>query len=201
MSNNRLQRSFFTRSDVTLIARELLGKELCLSVGDDIISGIIVETEAYKGSTDKACHAYQYRRTTRTETMFLDGGHLYVYLCYGIHHLLNVVTNVNGEPDAVLIRAVEWIHGEEFIRKNKSAQKNPLKWTSGPGNVCQAFGIDKTFDQVDLCESDTIWINDAPIYDTEQVISTTRVGVDYAGEDALLPWRFYIKDNPYISKK
>ena len=194
-SFNPLPREFYTHTDVVRVARELLGKVIYTSMGNVISSGIITETEAYEGITDKASHAYNNRRTARTEIMYLNGGHAYVYLCYGIHSLFNIVTSVQSDPHAVLVRAIEPRSGIESlkIRTGKSAitAKNGI----GPGNVSKLLGIKVAHSGVDLCpvsESESeIWFQDEGIIvpDSEIKIST-RIGIEYAAEDALLPYRF-----------
>ena len=192
--------SFYQHADVVKIARALLGKVIVSQVDGVRTEGRIVETEAYQGANDRACHAYQKRRTPRTETMFLPGGHAYVYLCYGLHHLFNVVTNVENEPDAVLIRAVEPLVGLETMMERRKMKSAVPKLTSGPGCVAQALGIGRLQNKTHLVESDQLWVEDQGFtLLPEDIGVTTRVGVSYAGEDALRPWRFYIKGNPWVS--
>lgn len=187
MRNLRLPLSFYLRDDVVQIARDLLGKRVCTHVNGITTGGIIIETESYRGAEDRASHAYGNRRTPRTEVMFQKGGVAYVYLCYGIHHLLNVVTNKEGIPHAVLIRALFPTHGIEQMMKRRSG-KEPL--ANGPGTLTQALGITKEWNG--RCfNSSSIWIEESDILVAEEEIkSSKRIGVDYAGEDALLPWRF-----------
>ena len=192
----KLPRSFYLRKDVVEIAKNLLGKILVTNMDGVITAGRIVETEAYCGRGDKACHANG-RRTPRTEIMYGEGGHAYVYLCYGIHHLFNVVTNVEGFADAVLIRALEPVCGIETMRIRRNHTKSKL--SSGPGTLSQALGIHKKMTGMDL-KSDQIWIGKEPDERPMDVLSDVRIGVDYAEEDALKPWRFIIKDNGYVSK-
>lgn len=181
----KLDRSFFTRHDVVRIAKELIGKELHVLHNNNHRSGIIVETEAYS-HTEKACHAYLKRNTNRTKTMFMEGGVAYIYLCYGIHHLFNIVTNVNGVPEAVLIRALE------------PMEPQPIKKiTSGPGKLTKYLGVDKRLDATDLT-GDVIWLEDkGHEFDIE---ASKRIGIDYAEEDADLPWRFTAKGSSWISR-
>lgn len=161
----------------------------------------IVETEAYGGITDKASHAYGNRRTARTEIMYANGGVGYVYLCYGIHHLFNVVTNRSGVPHAVLIRAAEPITGIAEMLRRTGKQKLDNSLTSGPGNLTRALGISTAYNGISLT-GETIYIAaDNFIINTSEIIATTRIGVAYAGEDALLPYRFILKDNPFVSRK
>lgn len=194
----KLPRDFYTRADVTLISQELLGKYLFTNIGGHLTAGMIVETEAYCGRGDKACHANN-KRTPRTEVMYGDGGHAYVYLCYGIHHLFNIVTNVEGTADAVLIRAVEPVEGMDWMlsRRNMAQPKTTL--TAGPGSLSAALGITTKHYGQDLL-GDTIWVEDRGIDVAQQdIIASPRVGVAYAGEDALRPWRYRIKGNKWTS--
>lgn len=192
---NKLNRSFFLRNDVVLIAKELLGKILVTNIDGNITKGVIIETEAYCGRNDKACHANNGLRTKRTEIMYAEGGRSYIYLCYGIHHLFNVVTNEMNQADAVLIRALEPLEGEDHM---KERTKSP-KLTNGPGILSKAMGITMNQNGMDLIGNE-IWIEPGIKVDEHVIVHTTRVGVDYAEEDAKLPWRFYISNNKYISK-
>ena len=196
----KLPLSYYLNRDVIFLARDLLGKVLFTEINGNVTAGIIVETEAYFGVLDKASHAYYGRRTERTETLYSPGGVSYVYLCYGIHHLFNIVTSTEGEPHAVLIRAVEPLIGKEIMefRRNMPASKTAI--SSGPGSAAKALGIDRSFNKKDLTDNE-IWIEDHGIrYSDEEIVAGPRIGVAYAQEDALLPWRFYIKGNPYVSK-
>lgn len=191
--NSPLPVSFYQREDVVQIARELLGKLLLTQINNQITGGIIIETEAYKGIEDRACHAYNYRRTKRNEAMYQKGGITYIYLCYGIHYLLNVVTHMEGVPHAILIRAIFPTLGIETILKRRKKQSVNPKLTSGPGSVCQALGIDLTHNATPL-NSSCVWIAGSDIQiDQSQIYQGPRIGVDYAGQDALLPWRFKIE--------
>ena len=196
----KLPPSFYLNPDVTQVARELLGKYLYTHFDGMTVAGMIVESEAYS-TRERACHAYDDRFTQRTRVLFEAGGIAYVYLCYGIHALFNVVTNQQGVAEAVLIRAVEPKIGLDVMssRRGMSAQKKNL--TSGPGKITKALGIDLTHNETSLSGKE-IWIEDQGVVVKEsQVEASPRIGVDYAGEDALLPWRFTIKDNPWISGK
>ena len=196
-----LKRSFYDRTDVTVIARELLGKILVTRFNNEVTSGRIVETEAYNGAVDRASHAYGNRRTSRTEVMFGKSGTAYVYLCYGIHHLFNVVTNQKEIPHAILIRAIEPLSGLEIMqdRTRKKVLDNTL--TRGPGNVSKALGIFTYHSGLDLLESEIKILDDGFSYMKKEIAVTTRIGVDYAGPDALLPYRYIVRDNPYVSGK
>ena len=196
----KLPLSYYLHQDVLFLAKDLLGKVLFTQIQGQITAGVIVETEAYFGEIDKASHAYGGRRTNRTEIMYSEGGVSYVYLCYGIHHLFNIVTSVKNEPHAVLIRAIEPLIGTETmeLRRNMPIIKSAI--SSGPGSAAKALGIDKTFNQKDL-DGEEIWIEDHGIrYSENDIAATPRVGVAYAQEDAFLPWRFFIKGNKYVSK-
>lgn len=194
-----VDRSFYDRADVVRIARELLGKILITWFDGQFTAGRIVETEAYNGAVDKASHAYGNRRTARTEVMFGQPGIAYVYLCYGIHHLFNVVTNKAGTPHAVLVRALEPLHGTDIMlnRTRKQVPDNTL--TRGPGNVSKALGIFTQHTGMDLVSSSLLIAEDQYAVKKSAIGVTTRIGVDYAGPDALLPYRFIVKDNPYVS--
>lgn len=196
----KLPLSYYLNQDVIFLAKDLLGKILFTEVDGEITAGTIVETEAYFGVVDKASHAYEGRRTDRTETLYSKGGVSYVYLCYGIHHLFNVVTSVEDEPHAVLIRAVEPLIGQEMMEIRRKMPSTKAAISSGPGSAAKALGIDRNFNKKDLTENE-IWIEDHGIrYTPEEIIAGPRIGVAYAQEDALLPWRFYVKGNQYVSK-
>ncbi len=199
MSAVKLDRSFYSGNDPVPIAKALLGKVLCTNFDGVLTSGMIVETEAYNGRTDKACHSHIHGKTERTKIMFGKPGIAYVYLCYGIHHLFNVVTNIEGNADAILIRGIEPVEGIETVLERRNKTKLERSVGGGPGIASQALGITTKNYGEDL-QGDLIWIEDRNIEipDT-QIISSPRVGVDYAGEDAKLPWRFRIKGNKFTS--
>jgi DNA-3-methyladenine glycosylase len=192
---NALKPYNFAGTDVVKIAREMLGMELFSQTAEGITSGLIVETEAYAGITDKASHAWNGRRTARTEIMYAPGGTIYVYLCYGVHSLFNIVTNKIDVPDAVLVRAVKPMKGNELMLKRleKDSLKNNVLY--GPGNVTKAMGIHFSQSGTMLGETASdgvkIWIErgTSPV-DEDEIAVGTRIGVDYAGEDALRPYRF-----------
>lgn len=197
----KIQKSFYERGNVLKIAQDLLGKVLVTTFDGLITSARIVETEAYAGEVDKASHAWNGRRTNRTEIMYATGGTAYVYLCYGIHHLFNVVTNKKGIPHAILIRGAEPLEGVETMLKRTKKKKADYTLTKGPGNVSKALGIFTKHSGLNLL-SDEIYIADDGFKLTKNMITaTSRIGVDYAGEDAKLPYRFIIKDNKYVSGK
>ena len=186
----KLERDFYTRKNVVLIAKELLGKVLFSKMNGKVTSGIITETEAYAGITDRASHAYNNRRTPRTEIMYSIGGTAYVYLCYGIHHLFNVVTNEKNIPHAVLIRAIKPYDGTPEILKRRNRNSVDGKLCNGPGTVSQGLGIKSSHTGENLL-GNKIWIEDKGIkIPKHAIIKSPRIGVDYAGADALLPYRF-----------
>lgn len=195
----KLKMSWYLNENVVDVAKRLLGKLLCTNFGGVVTKGKIVETEAYSGYNDKACHANNQKKTERNKVMFAHGGHAYVYLCYGIHHLFNVVTNKEGSADAVLIRAVEPVKGVEIMLKRRSMTRAKKRLTAGPGVLSQALGI-QTNHYGTALNSNTIWIEEGDPVRNDQIISTTRIGVDYADEDALKLWRFYIKENGWVSR-
>jgi len=197
----KLPPAFYHRNNVVAIAKELLGKLLVTEFGGELTAGRIVETEAYNGIGDKASHAYGARRTKRTETMYAKGGVAYVYLCYGIHHLFNVVTNKTGIPHAILIRAVEPVAGIPVMLQRMGKEKADYSIGRGPGNVSKALGISVTHTSLSLLDKEIYIADDGIKIKPTQIVTSPRIGVDYAAEDALLPYRFYVKDNPYVSGK
>lgn len=196
----KLPLSFYQQSDVLALSQHLLGKFLFSHIDNQLTGGMIVETEAYRGPEDRASHAYLNRRTKRTEVMYKEGGHGYVYMCYGIHFLFNVITNVQDIPHAILIRALEPSEGIETMLQRRQKTHLDYTLTAGPGSVTQALGITLTHNGIDLTGS-TLWIEDCGmILKEEDIVASPRVGVAYAREDALLPWRFRIKNNPWTSR-
>jgi DNA-3-methyladenine glycosylase len=198
---NKLKFSFYQRQDVVQIAKELLGKILVTNWKGIVTSGRIVECEAYAGVIDKASHASGGRRTARNEIMYGNGGYAYVYLCYGIHHLFNVVTSSKEIPHAILIRALDPLEGieEMLLRTSKKQLDNTL--TRGPGNVSKALGISAKHTGTSLRGEKIFIADDGAKFSKTLVAASPRIGVDYAGKDALLPYRFYIKGNPFVSGK
>jgi len=197
----KLSRGFYTRENVLTIAKDLLGKLLITRFNGIITTGRIVETEAYNGAIDKASHAYGNKRTQRTEVMFANGGTAYVYLCYGMHHLFNVVTNIAEIPHAVLIRAVEPVIGVETMLMRTKKDKLDFSITKGPGNVSKALGITIRQTGTSLLNDVLFIADDGYIVKKSMILSTARIGVIYAEEDATLPYRFIIKGNPFVSGK
>lgn len=188
----KLPLQFYRNEDVVEVSRDLLGKVLMTNIGSAITGGIITETEAYRGPEDKASHAYGNRRTKRNEVMYLEGGICYVFQCYGIHALFNVVTGSKETPHAVLIRAVQPIVGVDEMLRRRNKTKMDRTVAGGPGTLTQALGINCSHNGLSLTGS-TIWIEDRDIKVSPKTIVTgPRIGIDYAGEDALLPWRFIL---------
>jgi DNA-3-methyladenine glycosylase len=201
MASNKLPRDFYLQDDVVALSRALLGKTLCTQIEDQpLTSGLIVETEAYRGRNDKACHANNGLRTERTEVMYKTGGVAYIYLCYGIHHLFNVVTNRNDKADAILVRAIEPVDGEETMLSRRNKDQLQPDVTAGPGRLTEALGITTDWTGTDLTGK-TIWIEDRDIIPVgSEIQCTPRIGVDYAGDHALRPWRFLLKEkNKWVS--
>jgi len=196
----KLSESFYQNDDVVHVARQLLGKMLITNIGGQLTGGYIVETEAYSW-TERGCHAYQGKKTARNAVMFEKGGHAYVYLCYGIHHLFNVVTNRAGIADAVLIRALEPALGVEWMQQRRGENVPQKQLTSGPGKLSDAMGINRIINGKYLTGSE-VWIAEAETQvRSSDIASATRIGIDYAGDDAKLPWRFYLRDSLWVSKR
>jgi DNA-3-methyladenine glycosylase len=196
----KLPESYYLSNDVVSISKDLLGKYLFTCIDGVTTGGYIVETESYNGVIDKASHAFGNRITPRTKTMFMQGGIAYVYLCYGIHEMFNIVTSGEGHPQAILIRAIQPTDGIEAmqVRRNMTALKPNI--TAGPGSVAKALGISRNINAFSL-QSDSIWLEDRGLhFPDEEIKAGPRIGVAYAAEDALLPYRFYVKGNIYVSK-
>ncbi|MBK6378478.1 MAG: DNA-3-methyladenine glycosylase [Chitinophagaceae bacterium] len=195
----KLPIQFYKRKDMLLIAKELIGKIIVTNFEGTITSGRIVETEAYIGLTDRASHSFGGKRTTRNEHMYSVAGTVYVYICYGLHHLFNVVTNAANVPDAVLIRAVEPISGIDTMLKRTGKPKLDNTLTKGPGNAAKALGISKRHSGKKL-DNDEIYIADDGFKIAETTIGISRrIGVEGSGDAALLPYRFYVKENVFVS--
>jgi DNA-3-methyladenine glycosylase len=195
-----LPRSFYLRSDVVGIARELLGKYLITRIDGDIAAGVITETEAYAGVSDRASHAFGNRYTSRTQVMYSPGGTAYVYLCYGIHSLFNIVTNQEGIPHAILVRGIRPVEGIPVMLKRSGKPKVTKDFGDGPGKVARLLGIHYSHSGTDLTVIPddpgipAIWLEDRGIHPGHDRIEISpRIGVDYAGDDALLPYRFRMR--------
>lgn len=195
----KLPTSFYLRDDVVTIAKELLGKIVVTKFNNDLTSGRIVETEAYAGETDKASHASK-GRTARTEVMFGEGGRAYVYLCYGIHQMFNIVTAGDGIAHAVLIRAVEPIAGKDIMLQRTGKKVWNDNITSGPGRVGKAFGFHTSQCGLSLHGDELFIADDGFAVIEKDIIASPRIGVDYAGDHAEWHYRFYLKGNKYVSK-
>ena len=196
---SKLPREFYTRAHVLTVARELLGKLLVVPASDGTrVSGMIVETEAYRGPLDRASHAFGGRRTKRTETMYQLGGMAYVYFVYGMYYQFNVVTNVEDIPHAILVRAVEPVEGLEVMRQRRHSHPD-RNLTNGPGKLCIALGIDRQLDRADLL-GNRVWLEDYEKISPTRIDKGPRIGIDYADEWIDKPWRFWIKDNPFVSR-
>ena len=207
----KLPASYYQHNDVVFLAKDLIGKKIISKVDDQLTSGIITETEAYRGIDDKACHAHLGKFTDRTKIMYETGGVAYVYLCYGIHNLFNIITNTDQQADAILIRAVEPIDGVEVMLERRGKDKLDKTLSSGPGNFSKAFGLDRSHYGADLT-GDLVWIEDVAnvrfrgrINSSElkqnDITTCKRIGIDYAQEDKDLPWRFYLNTSKYVSKR
>ena len=197
---SKLDLQFYQSNNILDIGKFLLGKILYTDISNKITSGMIVEVEAYLGATDKACHSYDNKKTKRTEPMFETGGVSYVYLCYGMHYLFNVVVGEKDNPCAVLIRAIKPIDGINIMLERRKFNKLTDELTNGPGKLTQSLGITDKVNKKSLI-SNLIWVEDHNIKILKKdILSSPRIGVDYAGKDAKLPYRFYIKNNQWVSK-
>ena len=192
----KLMREFYLRDSVVL-AQSLLGKILVHESDEGITSGIIVETEAYRGPEDKAAHTYNNRRTNRTEIIFGEGGFAYIYLVYGMHYCFNVTANISGNPECVLVRAIEPLEGLDLM-KSRRKTADILNLTNGPGKLCSAMGITRELYGEDLC-GERLYILDND-YPGIEITASTRIGISYAEEHRDFLWRFYISGNKYVSK-
>jgi len=197
----KLHSDFYNRPDVLRIARELLGKIIITRFNGELTSARIVETEAYAGVTDRASHAWNGRRTARTEIMYHEAGLAYVYLIYGIHQLFNIITNEKDIPHAILIRGAEPIEGIPVMLRRTGKVKADFTLTRGPGNVAKALGITLTHTGESLLGDDMYLASDGFVPPAADILATPRIGVDYAGADALLPYRFILRNNKYVSGK
>jgi DNA-3-methyladenine glycosylase len=183
---------YYLQEDVVAIARDLLGKVLVTNINNKYCAAIIAETEAYAGVTDRASHAYANKRTKRNETMYLQGGRSYVYLCYGLHHLFNIVTHVENVPHAVLIRNIIPLDGIDIMLQRRGKAKLDKSFSTGPGTMSMAMGINTEHNNVSLC-GNLIWLEDRKLkFPENQILSGPRIGIDYAGQDAALPYRFWV---------
>ena len=195
----RIERKFYMRDAVT-VGKDILGKIIVKKTADGrIMSGRITEVEAYMGITDKASHSYGGRRTKRTEVMYKEGGYSYVFLIYGMYECFNVTAGREGDPQAVLIRGVEPLENKNLMWEKRKVKKEK-DISNGPGKLTKALGITREDNGADLVAGENLWLEDDG-YKVKDIVETTRIGIDYAEEDALKPWRFYIKDSIFVSKK
>ncbi len=193
-----LQESFYQQETIN-VAKELLGKILIHESKEGKTSGRIVETEAYLGPEDRAAHSSGGRRTARNEVMYGQKGHAYVYFIYGLYHCFNITTgNFTGKPEAVLIRALEPVAGEEIMEKRRGQQVKSANLTNGPSKLCMAMGISKDQNKKDMT-APPLYVEDASLVSQDHIVETRRVGVDYSGDWKNKPWRFYIKNNSFVS--
>ena len=192
-SLNIISSNFFLTNNVQKIAQDLLGKIIYTNINGQITSAVITETEAYQGPEDKASHAYNNKRTKRTEVMYKNGGCCYIYLCYGIHYLFNIITNKKNIPHAVLIRSGEVRSGLKHVKRRRGDNISTSKLLQGPGNFTKGLGINMDLNEIYLNKTQ-IWIEDTLI-SKKEIQKTPRIGVEYAAEDALLPWRYILENH------
>jgi len=197
----KLALDFYRRENVLEISRDLMGKVLVTNWGGGITSGRIIELEAYAGAPDRASHAFGGKLTDRNRVMYMDGGVAYVYLCYGIHHLFNVVTHRKNTPHAILIRALEPLNGIPVMLERTGKEEPDNSLTRGPGNVSKALGIHTIHTGFSLRSKELFIADDGYQYSNKEILTSPRIGVDYAGKDALLPFRYYVKGNAFVSGK
>ncbi len=211
---DRLEQSWYQTEETSAAAKEMLGKLLVVSdENGERVAGMIVEVEAYCGVTDRAAHSYGGRRTARNEVTYGPGGHAYVFFIYGMYFQLNVVLGPVDHPHVLLIRAIEPVEGIEIMRDRRGMSEREAvatessrirpkdtNLTSGPGKLCIALGIDRSYNGDDLVEGSRVWIEDHRSFTEDEIAVGKRIGIDYAGEDADLPWRFWVKGNQYVSK-
>lgn len=196
--SSKIPLSYYQSDDVVFLARDLLGKLLFTSIGGQLTGGMITETEAYAGVTDRASHAYGGRRTKRTSIMYARGGHAYVYLCYGVHYLFNVVTAGTNKPHAVLIRGLVPVVGFETICERRQQSGPSTRIADGPGKLTRALGITLAQNGL-LLDGNEIWLEDRGLSVRENdIFASRRIGVSYAGTDALLPYRFNLQFEHYL---
>ncbi len=201
-----IPRDYYVQTPVLTVAQELLGAYLCTQNDEGLTRAIITETEAYIAPEDRASHAYDYRRTPRCESMYAIGGTCYMYICYGIHDMCNVVTGPVDLPHAVLIRSVEPIDGVDLMLQRRQLRRRadgslPRNLCAGPGLLCQALGLSKAHDGEDLTVQKRVWIEPRETMSAIPIVQTTRIGIGSSGIAVDYPYRFYIKDNPWVSQR
>lgn len=192
-----LKREFYIR-DANQVARDLLGKKIIHNTEEGILSGMIVETEAYLGTLDAAAHSYKSSPNGRTNVQYNEGGYAYIYIIYGMHYCFNVVANIADKPEAVLVRAVEPLDGIELMKKKRNTD-SIINLCNGPGKLCQALDINKSHYGLDLCSGD-LYIDHYTDILSDNILTSKRINIDYAGEAKDYLWRYYIKNNIYVSK-
>lgn len=197
---NKLPVDFYQQSDVVSVARQLLGKHVYSLINGNLTGGIIIETEAYRGPDDRGSHAFNNKRTPRNEMMYRAGGVAYMYICYGIHDMLNIVTGTDGISHAALIRAIEPTEGLEIMRIRRGIFDQDRRLCQGPGALAKALGLTKLHNGEDL-QGEALWLTDEGTnFDDDQVIASARVGMNFDGPFKTIPWRFYVRGNPYVSR-
>ncbi len=195
--SKKFSKRFYSK-DALKVAKKLLGSYLFTEINGKLAGGKIVETEAYCGEDDKASHAYDGKRTKRTETMYGPPGFSYIYLVYGLHHQFNAVVSKKEDPQAVLVRGLEPIEGIDTMKKRRGFD-DKIILTNGPGKLCQALGITRDHNKANL-SGNNIWIEKGEKVKSKNIVKAKRIGIDYAEDHANLPYRFYIKDNDFVSK-
>ena len=195
----KLPIQFYKRTDVISVAKDLIGKIIVTDFYGLVTSGRIVETEAYIGHTDRASHSFEGKRTARNEHMYANPGTAYVYICYGMHHLFNVVTNAKGIPDAVLIRALEPLTGIDIMLERTGKLKSDSSLTKGPGNAAKALGISKNISRINLLKDEIYIADDGFVIDPNLIGISPRIGIQNTGDAVLKPYRFYVKGNRFVS--
>ena len=197
---NKLPIDFYRQADVVSVARQLIGKLVYSNIGGEITGGIIVETEAYCGPHDRGSHAYNNKRTARNEMMYKAGGIAYMYICYGIHNMLNIVTGDEGMSHAALIRAIQPLTGLKVMRERRGIFNNDKRLCQGPGALAKSMGLLKLHNGTDL-QGDLIWLADEAInYADGDIVASARVGMNFDGPYKTIPWRFYLKGSAYVSR-
>lgn len=197
---SRLPQSYFLNEDVVFLARDLVGKYLFVNTEETLTGGIIVETEAYRGPDDVGAHAYNHRRTSRNDIMYSDGGVVYMYICYGIHDMLNIVTAPENIPHAILIRAIQPTEGLAIMRERRKVRNEDTRLCRGPGALAKALALKKIHNGISLQENE-IWIEDRGLkYADEDVVAGPRIGLNISEPYKSIPWRFYVKGDPHVSR-
>lgn len=198
--NKKLSLEFYRRDDTLKIASELLGKDLFTRIDEKICGGKIIETEAYCGPEDRGSHAFNDRRSPKNEMMYNSGGLVYMYICYGIHNMLNIVTGREGSSHAILIRAIEPHTGLDLMRERRNIFNKDQRLCQGPGALTEALGLTKKYNGFDIL-GDEIWISDSEqSIPNNQIMSSARIGMNFEGHYKYIPWRFYLKGNTFVSK-